>query len=280
MMQGTNEVKDGENIDPKTRSPQKNKQRNNASSLKSSAAALAVPEKSTHTKLDKHIHKFPLLVLKASIKLLDSNPFQEFIIALQNLLKKNSQLVDPLFAFFCPINTGGLEKNIHKPSGIPIIMTMLITHFKIFTINDNNPFKKQKIWGKCANKNKEDYFVPQFFTFAFATDTAPEDLISQVIHEWHRIGGVCLETKELQTFESKTILSLFNIFTSTNKKILLAKLHEILMEAQSRVQEQDAIKFWWSPEDTSPKSTLHAFELCPLNPKLPGQDTSHFNKLS
>ncbi len=76
------------------------------------------------------------------------------------------------------------------------------------------------------------------------------------------------------------ILSLFNIFTSTNKKILLAELQEIHMEAQSRVQEQDATDFWWSSEDTGPKSTLPAFELCLINPKLPGQDTSHFNNLS
>ena len=58
-----------------------------------------------------------------------------------------------------------------------------------------------------------------------------------MIHEWHQIVGICLQTKDLQTFESETILSLFKIFTSTNKKILLAELHEILTEAQSRVQE-------------------------------------------
>jgi hypothetical protein len=32
--------------------------------------------------------------------------------------------------------------------------------------------------------------------------------------------------------------------------------------------------------DTGPNSTLPAFELCLVNPKLPGQDTFHFNKLS
>ncbi len=237
-----------------------------------------MPEKSAHTKLDKHIHKFPRVVVEGSIKLSDTNPFQEFVIGLQNLLK-NGQLVDPFFEF-CPINTGGLEKKIHELSGIPINMTMLGTHFKISS-NGRNPFERQKVWGKGANKNKEEFWDPVvYFTFAFATDTAPKDLISQVVHEWHRIGGVRLEIKELQTFESETILSLFNIFTSTNKKILLAELQEILTEAQSQVQEQDATEFWWSSEDTGPKSTLPAFELRLINQKLPGQDTSHFNKLS
>ncbi len=101
-----------------------------------------------------------------------------------------------------------------------------------------------------------------------------------MIHEWHWIGEVCLQIKELWTFESETILSLFNIFTSTNKKILLAELHEIFTEAQSQAQEHDATEFWWSSEDTSPKSTLPAFKLCLVNPKLLGQDVSHFNKLS
>ncbi len=52
------------------------------------------------------------------------------------------------------------------------------------------------------------------------------------------------------------------------------------MEAQRRVQEHGATEFWWSSEDTGPNSTLPAFELCLMSPKLPGQDTSHFNKLS
>ncbi len=74
---------------------------------------------------------------------------------------------------------------------------------------------------------------------AIVTDTDPEELTSRVIHEWHRMGGVRLQIKELQTFESETILLLLNIFTATNKKIHLAELHEILTAAQSQIQEQD-----------------------------------------
>ncbi len=57
------------------------------------------------------------------------------------------------------------------------------------------------------------------------------------------MGGVCLQIKELHTFESETILSIFNIFTATNKKILLVELHEILTAAQSQIQEQDPTEF-------------------------------------
>jgi hypothetical protein len=76
-------------------------------------------------------------------------------------------------------------------------MTMPGTHFKISS-NGRNPIEKQKVWGKGANKNKEEFWDPVvYFTFAFATETAPKYLISRVVHEWRRIGGAHLQIKEL-----------------------------------------------------------------------------------
>jgi hypothetical protein len=114
---------------------------------------------------------------------------------------------------------------------------------------------------------------------AIATYTNPEKLISRVVHE-HRIDGVCLQIKELQTFESEAILLLFNIYTDTNKKILLMEPHEILTASQNQIQEHDPTEFWWDLEDTAPNSSLPPLKLRLQNPKLPGQDTSHFNNLS
>ncbi len=87
MMQGTNNEGEGENIDPETRSPWKNKQKNDGPPLKATLMPWSAPEKSVQTKWDKHVHTFPHIVIEASIKLSDSNPFQEFIVCLQNLLK-------------------------------------------------------------------------------------------------------------------------------------------------------------------------------------------------
>jgi hypothetical protein len=109
-----------------------------------------------------------------------------------------------------------------------------------------------------------------YFTFAIATDYSPKDLILRVIQEWHRMGGAHLQIKELQTFGSETILSLFNIFTSTNKKILPAEHQEILTATQSLIQEQDPTEFWWSSANTAPESTLPTLKLRLQNPKLPG----------
>jgi hypothetical protein len=242
MMQGNTETKEGENIDPEMRSPPKNKQKNHAPALlKPSMTTVVVSEKSVHTKNDKHLYTYSCIVVEASIKLSNDNPFQEFIVTLQNFLK-NGQLVNPLFAF-SPIKIGGSKKKIREWSGIPINMTLLGANFKISS-NDCNPFEKQKIWGKGNNKTKEELCNPVvYFTMAIATDTDPEELILHVIHEWHRMGRVRLQIKELQTFESETILLLFNIFTATNKKIILVELHEILTAAQNQIQEQDPTEF-------------------------------------
>ncbi len=70
-----------------------------------------------------------------------------------------------------------------------------------------------------------------------ATDKDPEDLLSQIIHEWQRCGGILLRVKKLQSFESDTILAFYNIFTPTPKKYLLQEFYAILREAQSMAQE-------------------------------------------
>jgi hypothetical protein len=116
-----------------------------------------------------------------------------------------------------------------------------------------------------------------YFAMVITTDTIPDKLISRVVHEWHRLGGVCLQIKELQTFESGTILSLFKIFTATNKKILPVELHEILTATQNQVQEHDPTEFWWGLEDTAPNSSPPPLKLHHQNLN---QDMSHFNKLS
>jgi hypothetical protein len=119
-----------------------------------------------------------------------------------------------------------------------------------------------------------------YFAFAFATDKEPEDLHARVSHEWHRHGGILLKIKELQTFKSKTILCIFNIFTSTRKKTVLYEFQEILEKAMKEAQKHDSTDFLFDFNDLPANSSLPAIELCLQNPKLPGQDTSHFNKIS
>jgi hypothetical protein len=74
-------------------------------------------------------------------------------------------------------------------------------------------------------------------------------------------------------------LAFYNIFTSTPKNYLLQEFCSILQEAQTLAQEIELTNFIWAAEDLLSKSTLPANELHLQNPELPGQDTTHFNKL-
>jgi hypothetical protein len=89
-----------------------------------------------------------------------------------------------------------------------------------------------------------------------------------------------LKVKELQSFKSKTILCLFNVFTSTPKKNVLREFCEILMAAQEIAQEMDPSEFCCDPLNLPSNSSIPALELCLINPKLPSKETSQYNKLS
>ncbi len=102
MMQGIEGKVEG-GKDRESRTPPKQKKK--ASQTTPSAKTTNSPGKKAHTIIDTHVHKFPWTILDGAIKLKDANPFQEYIITLQNLLK-NGQLVDSHFAF-CPIKANG-----------------------------------------------------------------------------------------------------------------------------------------------------------------------------
>ncbi len=70
------------------------------------------------------------------------------------------------------------------------------------------------------------------------------------------------------------ILCLFNVFTATNKKTVLAELCELLSKAQELAQDINPTEFFWDAADLSRNSTLPALELCLMNPKTPGQELS------
>ena len=130
-------------------------------------------------------------------------------------------------------------------SGIQSTMTIILrAHFKILS-NGKNPFEKQKQWGK-AKKDKEEFRDPiVYFPLEIATDKEPEDLLSRIIHEWQRRGGIPLWIKELQSLESDTILAFYNIFTTTPKKYnILQEFCAIFLELLSMTQELDSTEFF------------------------------------
>jgi hypothetical protein len=278
MMQGGMEVETSEESERDgSHSPLKNKQKKIYVETTATAPP-AAKVKNVSTSFDSHIHKHQRVMVEASIKLVGANPTQEFIVNLQELLK-NGQLVKKSFAF-SPVKSDGGDKKIHKTLSVPTNMTIMGVHFKIFS-NGKNSFEKQKAWGNKTKKDEEEFRGPIiYFSFAIATDEDPEELLARIIHEWQRRGSILLRIKELQSFESETVLSLFNICTAVPKKVILDKILTILAQAQSFAQEVDFTKFNWNVEDLPTDSTLPAMVICLQNPKLPGQDTSNYSKLS
>ncbi len=169
--------------------------------------------------------------------------------SMQELLK-NGQIVDKNFAF-CPVKPDGGTNKIHDPSKVPTNMTLLSTHFKISSTKNKSPFEKQKVW-KNGKEVKGELRNPViYFSMAIATNEEPDDLLARVCHEWHCWGGNMLKVKELQSFDSKTILCLFNVFTSTPKKNVLHEFCKVLTAAQEMAQEMDPSEFFGTP------STFH-----------------------
>jgi hypothetical protein len=151
-------------------------------------------------------------------------------------------------------------------------MTLLSGHFMISSTKDKNPFEKQKVFKNNKEVKGELKNPIIHFSMAIATNKEPENLLARISHKWHRHRGIILRVKELQSFESEMISCLFNVFTTTNKKMVLAepKLYQILSKAQELAQDINATEFFWDAEELPKHSTLPALKLWLIDPKTPG----------
>ena len=112
-------------------------------------------------------------------------------------------------------------------------MTVLGSHFKISSQGGRNPFERQKVWGKNKKAEGEEFKDPiVYFTMAVASDKDPAEIMDRIRQEWGRMGGKMLKVKDLQSFDSETIISLFNICTQIPKKLILEEFKSILYAAQ------------------------------------------------
>ena len=217
--------------DTKIRSPPKNKPKKASSTTKTQEVAPKLILKSSLKSSfeAKYLHKFQRAVMEALIELKSNNPEQEFVANLQELLK-NGQMVDGSFVF-CSVKPNSGEKKIHDYTKIPTNMTLISGHFKISSVKKKKPFEKQKVW-KNGKEVKGELRNPTIYlSVVIASDKEPEELIVRICHEWHCRGVNLLKIKELQSFKSKMIFCIFNVFTSVPKNNVLCKLRTILTAA-------------------------------------------------
>jgi hypothetical protein len=235
--------------------------------------------KKSALKIPTHKHSHPRTIVESSILLPSDKAENCFIEALRELLR-NGKMVDKHFAF-APVKRSNKEELISDANAIPNNMTLLSNHFKISYQGSKNPFEKQKVWGKPKkDKDKEEFKDPTvFFSFAIASEEEPSEILERINQEWFKQGGRYLRVKELQSFDSVTIITLFNISIQVPKKCLLEEYKMILTEAQGKANDMQLDDFIFDPHDLPENSSIPAIELRLQVPKLPGQDTSHFNKL-
>ena len=152
-------------------------------------------------------------------------------------------------------------------------MTKLGIHVKIS--GNGNAFNKQKVWDKKEqgnngrnnrkSKNKEEYRDPiVYFSMVVSSEVEPREIINPVMHEWARLNRTCLQVKDLQFVDSKTVVSIFKVSTAMKKKVIHAELKRILLNAQAKASveymDQKKINFSMNMDIPIGKS-LPAFNL-------------------
>jgi hypothetical protein len=203
---------------------------------------------------------------------------------------ENAQMVDPKFVINT-LNPMSKEKSITAKGEISPNMTKLGIHVRIS--GNGNAFNKQKVWDKKEQGNKgrnnrknkkEEYKDPiVYFSMVVSSEVEPRVIIDRVTHEWARLNGTCLQVKDLQFVDSKTVVSIFKVSTATNKEVIHAEFKRILLNVQEKAQIEfmDQNKFNFSIDaDVEIGKSLPEFILKIQNAKLKGQGVLTFNKLS
>ena len=106
-----------------------------------------------------------------------------------------------------------------------------------------------------------------YFSFAVSSDVDPEVMVTLVQHEWSRVGGVRLQKKEVQTFDSKTSYILPFVHNQGNQSTLIAELTSGLELALQHLRSTDQL-----PEEHLSRD-VPTICLRLMVPRLPGENT-------
>ncbi len=97
------------------------------------------------------------------------------------------------------------------------------------------------------------------------------------------MNGVHLQIKELQSIDSKTVLSFNKVSKLTPKDVILAKMTKILIKVQDMAKEDGLEEDLWDFSmdiNVLIGKTLPEMLLWVLTAKLRGEDLSTFNRLN
>lgn len=216
-----------------------------------------------------HDHKHKRVIIQGGVELDGEDTYGQFGRRIQSFLT-NGQFIDPTLVINSVVQ--GAADDITRNKDVPGNMALLGKHVKIS--GGNKGFQPQKVWTKYKENpdGPDEYKVPTvYFSMAISLDHDPEDFLSSLSIEWGRVGGVKLEMKHLQTFNSSTPVAVYLLYNLGHQPTLIKELTTILEEARNIGMENSMEENW----EEVPSLTFR------LNvPRLPGQDTSAFNKYS
>ena len=113
-----------------------------------------------------------------------------------------------------------------------------------------------------------------YFTMAMSCDVAPAEILSGIMVEWMRAGGVGLYRKEIQAFNTHSSFVILKLCTSVAVQTLMAEFKKVLEEAM-KLLEEEAIS-----DGVVLGLALPPFAFRKSLPRLPGLNPADYAGLS
>jgi hypothetical protein len=112
-----------------------------------------------------------------------------------------------------------------------------------------------------------------YFTFTISCDVLPTNLMSQIMVEWMRAGGVGLYRKEIQAFNTYSPFVIFYLYHGTLVQTILAEFRRLMEEGVKLLVEK-------AMGDEPVIQAVPPFAFWKSLPKLLGQDLSEYSGLT
>ncbi len=167
------------------------------------------------------------MVVDASVQFGQDNKFLQFWGQIATIIT-NKKIVDKLFVIN-PVLIGMGKKDWKDVKDIPSNMTALGGYIKISSKSLHTVEKKPAFGSNEQKSGGYTYLLDMVhFTFAMLCDVEPSELISRILSEWMKAGGVGLYIKDIATLNTVLPFVIFYLFNTVIMLIIKDKLKWML----------------------------------------------------
>ena len=116
----------------------------------------------------------------------------------------------------------------------------------------NRVFEMKKSWKGYNNNNdnleEEELISPEvYLTFCISTDKELTELLSKVCVEWGKLGGKKLWLKSIPSFNTATLVVIYNMLNSIHEPTLVPEIIPIFRQAHNNL-DMELIAYIYSGE--------------------------------